>query len=68
MALITIYDLLEVDEKASKEEIEKSYLRLVNEYKVEPNQSEEIRNQNELILKKLKLAYDIISDDAKREK
>ena len=68
MALVTVYDLLEVDEKASKEEIEKSYLRLVNEYKVEPNQSEEIRNQNELILKKLKLAYDILSDDAKREK
>lgn len=68
MALVTVYDLLEVDEKASKEEIEKSYLKLVNEYKVDPNQSEEIRNQNELILKKLKLAYDILSDDAKREK
>lgn len=68
MALVTVYDLLEVDEKASKEEIEKSYLKLVNEYKVEPNQSEEIRSQNELILKKLKLAYDILSDDAKREK
>lgn len=68
MALVTVYDLLEVDEKASKEEIEKSYLKLVNEYKVDPNQTEEIRNQNELILKKLKLAYDILSDDAKREK
>ncbi len=68
MALVTVYDLLEVDEKSSKEEIEKSYLKLVNEYKVDPNQSEEIRNQNELILKKLKLAYDILSDDAKREK
>ena len=68
MALVTVYDLLEVDEKASKEEIEKSYLKLLNEYKVDPNQTEEIRNQNELILKKLKLAYDILSDDAKREK
>ena len=68
MALVTVYDLLEVDEKASKEEIEKSYLRLVNEYKIDLNQSEEIRNQNELILKKLKLAYDILSDDVKREK
>lgn len=68
MALVTVYDLLEVNEDSSKEEIEKSYLRLVNEYKVDPNQSEEIRNQNELILKKLKLAYDILSDDAKREK
>ena len=68
MALVTVYDLLEVDEKASKEEIEKSYLKLVNEYKIDPNQTEEMRNQNELILKKLKLAYDILSDDAKREK
>lgn len=68
MALVTVYDLLEVDEKASKDEIEKSYLRLVNEYKIDPNQTEEIRNQNELILKKLKLAYDILSDETKREK
>lgn len=68
MAIITVYDLLEVKEDASKEEIEKSYLKLVNEYKVDPNQEEETRNQNELILKKLKLAYDILSDDAKREK
>lgn len=68
MAIVTVYDLLEVSEDSSKEEIEKSYLRLVNEYKVDPNQSEEIRSQNELILKKLKLAYDILSDDAKREK
>lgn len=68
MAIITVYDLLEVKEDASKEEIEKSYLKLVNEYKVDPNQGEETRNQNELILKKLKLAYDILSDDAKREK
>lgn len=68
MAIITVYDLLEVKEDASKEEIERSYLKLVNEYKVEPNQSEEIRSQNELILKKMKLAYDILSDDIKREK
>ncbi len=68
MAIVTVYDLLEVKEDASKEEIEKSYLKLVNDYKIEPNQSEEIRNENELILKKLKLAYDILSDDAKREK
>ena len=68
MAIITVYDLLEVKEDASKEEIERSYLKLVNEYKVDPNQLEETRNQNELILKKLKLAYDILSDDAKREK
>ena len=68
MAIITVYDLLEVNENASKDEIEKAYLNLVNEYKVESNQSEEIRNENELILKKLKLAYDILSNDEKRKK
>lgn len=68
MALVTVYDLLEVDEKASKEEIEKSYLRLVNEYKMDPNLSQEENNDNELILKKLKLAYDILTDDEKRDK
>lgn len=68
MALVTIYDLLEVDEKASKEEIEKSYLKLVNEYKIDPKLSQEENNDNEIILKKLKLAYDILSNDEKREK
>lgn len=68
MNIITVYDLLEVKEDASKEEIEKSYLKLVNEYKIDPNQSQEIINQNELILKKLKLAYDILYDDEKRKK
>ena len=68
MALVTVYDLLEVDEKASKEEIEKSYLRLVNEYKMDPTLSQEENNDNELILKKLKLAYDILTDDEKRDK
>lgn len=68
MALITVYDLLEVDEKASKEEIEKSYLRLVNEYRMDPKLSQEENNNNQIILKKLKLAYDILSDDEKRNK
>ena len=68
MAIITVYDLLEVSENASKEEIEKSYLKLINTYSIDSTQTEDVRNQNELILKKLKLAYDILSDDSKREK
>ena len=68
MALITIYDLLEVDEKASKEEIEKSYLKLANEYKVDPKLSKLENDDNEIILKKLKLAYDILSNDEKRSR
>ena len=68
MALVTIYDLLEVDEKASKEEIEKSYLKLANEYKVDPKLSQLENDDNEIILKKLKLAYDILTDDEKRSR
>ena len=68
MALVTIYDLLEVDEKASKEEIEKAYLRLANEYRVDPKLSQLENDDNEIIIKKLKLAYDILSDDEKRSR
>lgn len=68
MALVTIYDLLEVDENASKEEIEKAYLRLANEYRVDPKLSQEENNDNEIIIKKLKLAYEILSNDEKRSR
>lgn len=68
MAIVTVYDLLEVSENASKEEIEKSYLKLVNEYKMDPKFSQEENHDNEIILKKLKLAYDILSNDEKRKK
>ena len=46
MAFVTVYDLLEVNENASKEEIEKSYLKLVNEYKLDPTLSQEENNDN----------------------
>ncbi|MBR3613787.1 MAG: DnaJ domain-containing protein [Clostridia bacterium] len=68
MAIITVYDLLEVSEDASKEEIEKSYLYLINEYKTDPRNPQEVNNENEMILKKMKLAYDILIDDEKRKK
>ena len=66
--MITIYDLLEVEEKASKQDIEKSYFKLVEEYKIDPNFSEEENNDNEIILRKLKLAYEILMDDEKRKR
>lgn len=66
--MITIYDLLEVDENASKEEIEKSYQRLIMEYHKDPKLTEEENRDNEIILNKLKLAYDILSNDEKRAK
>ena len=68
MALVTIYDLLEVNENASKEEIEKAYLRLVNEYRIDPKLSQMENDDNEVIIKKLKLAYEILSNDEKRSR
>lgn len=66
--MVTIYELLEVNENASKEEIEKSYQNLILEYQKNPNLSEEENNQNEMILNKLKIAYEILSNDEKRKK
>ena len=39
--MVTIYELLEVQENASKEEIEKSYQKLILEYQKNPSLSEE---------------------------
>ena len=66
--MVTIYDLLEVEENASKEEIEESYKRLILEYHQDPNLSEEENKENEMILNKLKIAYEILSNDEKRKK
>lgn len=64
--MTTIYDLLEVDEQASKEEIEKSYHNLLLEYKINPILSEKENQENEMILNKLKIAYEILMNDEKR--
>lgn len=66
--MVTIYDLLEVDEKASKEEIEKAYQKLVLEYAQNPNLTTEENADNELIMNKVKIAYTILMDDTKRDK
>ena len=66
--MVTIYDVLEVEENASKEEIEKAYTKLVYEYRIDPNLSEEDNKENELLLNKLKIAYGILSNDEKRKK
>ena len=68
MKMVTIYDLLEVSENASKEEIEKSYQNLVIEYQTNPILSAEENKKNELILNKLKIAYEILVNDDKRKK
>lgn len=66
--MVTVYDFLEVDENASKEEIEKAYQRLILEYHTDPKFSEEENKKSEIILNKLKLAYEILIDDEKRKK
>ena len=66
--MVTIYDLLEVSENASKDEIEKSYTRLIMEYQMNPSLDEEANKENEMILNKLKIAYGILSNDEKRKK
>lgn len=66
--MTTIYDLLEVKENASKEEIEKSYQNLILEYQINPILSEKENKENEMILNKLKIAYGILMDDEKRKK
>lgn len=66
--MVTIYDLLEVSENASKEEIEKSYKDLLIQYQTSPSLSEQINKENTMILNKLKMAYDILMNDEKRKK
>lgn len=66
--MVTLYDLLDVKSTSSKEEIEKSYKSLIVEYATNPNLSEEENKENELIISKLKMAYEILIDDEKRKK
>ena len=64
--MVTIYDLLEIQESASKEDIEKAYQSLVMEYQTNPALTPEENRQNELILNKLKMGYEILMNDEKR--
>lgn len=66
--MVTIYDLLEVEENASKEEIEESYQKLVVEYQINPTLGDKENKENEMILNKLKIAYGIVMDDEKRKR
>ena len=66
--MITIYDLLEIEEDASKEEIEEAYNKILYKYRQDPNFSEETNQQNEMIVNKIKIAYEILSNDEKRKK
>ncbi len=66
--MITIYDLLEIDEDALDDEIERAYRKLILEYRQDPSFSAEKNEENEMITNKLKIAYEILSDKEKRKK
>ena len=62
----TLYDILEVSEKASKEVIEKAYRVLAKKYHPDLQQPENKKNA-EIKMKEINEAYDILSDDTKRK-
>jgi len=64
--MVSLYEFMEVDENASKEEIEKAYKGFLLKYRVDPSQSEEQNKENEMIINKIKMAYDILTNDEKR--
>ena len=66
--MVTIYDLLEIDEDALDDEIERAYRKLVLEYRQDPSFSAEKNEENEMITNKLKIAYEILSDKERRKK
>ena len=63
----TLYDILEVSEKASKEVIEKAYRVLAKKYHPDL-QSEENKSKAESKMKEINEAYNILSSETEREK
>ncbi len=66
--MITIYDLLEIEEDASKEEIEDAYNKILYKYRQDPSFSEQTNQENEMIMNKIKIAYEILADENKRKR
>jgi DnaJ-class molecular chaperone len=64
---MTLYDILEVSPKASKEVIEKAYKVLVKKYHPDLYNAEK-KVWAEDIMKKLNNAYEILSDEEERKK
>ncbi len=62
----TLYDVLEVSRKASKEVIEKAYKTLAKKYHPDLQASEDKTNAEEM-MKKINDAYSVLSDDKKRQ-
>lgn len=66
--MITLYEILEVSEKASNEVIEKAYKTLAKKYHpdLQPDQQQKANASEKM--KKINEAYSILSDDEKRRK
>ncbi len=64
MVTKTLYDVLEVPEGASGDEIKSAYRRLAKKY--HPDVAEGDRGLAEEIFKKISAAYDVLSNPAKR--
>ena len=61
----TLYEILEVSEKASPEVIEKAYKVLVKKYHPDLQKEEEKKNA-EVMMKKINEAYEVLQDAQKR--
>ncbi|MGE5473673.1 MAG: J domain-containing protein [Ignavibacteriales bacterium] len=64
---MTLYDLLEVSPKASKEVIEKAYRVLVKRHHPDFHKPEDKAKEEET-LKRINNAYEILSDENERKK
>lgn len=64
---MTLYDLLEVSPKASREVIEKAYRILVKRHHPDFHKPED-KTKEEEILKRINNAYEILSDEEERKK
>ena len=61
----TLYEILEVSEKASPEVIEKAYKVLVKKYHPDLQKESDKKNA-EVMMKKIKEAYEVLQDAQKR--
>lgn len=66
--MVTLYEILEVSEKASKEVMEKAYKTLAKKYHPDLQPNKEQKDIASEKMKKINEAYSVLSDDEKRRK
>ena len=65
--MINLYEILEVNEKASKEVIDKAYHVLAKKYHPDLQQTQEKKKQAEAKMKRINEAYNILGNEQKRK-